>query len=75
MSRDDDPDAVVGVESVEPGSVRGYSRLGPVSVVTSRVRHRDGGLYEAKMIVQHRPGGDVPSCVVYASYGHPYRLE
>ena len=75
MSRDDDPDAVAGVESVEPGSVRGYSRLGPVSVVTSRVRHRDGGLYEAKMIVQHRPGGDVPSCVVYASYGHPYRLE
>lgn len=75
LTREDDPDAVVGVESVSPGAVRGHSRLGPVSVVTSRVRHRDGGLYEAKTIVQHRPGGSVPSCVIYSSYGHPYRLE
>jgi hypothetical protein len=55
--------------------LRGHSRLGPVSVVTSRVRHRDGGLYEEKTIVQHRLTGSASSCVIYASYGQPHRLE
>jgi hypothetical protein len=75
LGRDDDPDAVVEVVAVEPGISRGRSRLGPVSVVTSRVRHRDGGLYEEKVIVQHRLTGLTPSCVVYGPYGQPYRLE
>jgi hypothetical protein len=71
----DDPDAAVEVVAVEPGVQRGHSRLGPVSVVTSRVRHRDGGLYEEKIIVQHRLAGSAPSCVIYSIYGQPYRLE
>jgi hypothetical protein len=71
----DDPDAVVEVVTVEPGVQRGHSRLGPVSVVTSRVRHRDGGLYDEKIIVQHRLTGSAPSCVIYSPYGQPYRLE
>jgi hypothetical protein len=75
LVRDDDPDAVVEVVAVEPGVARGYSALGPVSVVTSRVRRRDGGLYEEKIIVQHRPGGTEPSCVIYMPYGQPYRLD
>jgi hypothetical protein len=75
LGRDGDPDAVVEVVAVEPGVARGHSALGPVSVVTSRVRRRDGGLYEEKIIVQHRPGGPEPSCVIYMPYGQPYRLE
>jgi hypothetical protein len=39
------------------------------------VRRRDGGLYEEKIIVQHRLTGTTPSCVVYAPYGQAYRLE
>jgi hypothetical protein len=39
------------------------------------VRRRDGGLYEERIIVQHRPGGPEPSCVIYMPYGQPYRLE
>jgi hypothetical protein len=39
------------------------------------VRHRDGGLYEEKVIVQHRLAGATPSCVIYSNYGQPYRLE
>jgi len=75
LGRDGDPDAVVEVVAVEPGVARGHSALGPVSVVTSRVRRRDGGLYEEKIIVQHRLTGATPSCVVYAPYGQAYRLE
>jgi len=75
LGRDDDPDAVVEVVAVEPGVARGHSALGPVSVVTSRVRCRDGGLYEEKIIVQHRPGSPEPSCVIYMPYGQPYRIE
>jgi len=71
----DDPDAVVEVVSVGPAVRRGHSRLGPLSVVTSHVRHRDGGLYEEKTIVQHRLTEPTPSCVIYSSYGQPYRLE
>ncbi len=70
-----DPDATVEVVAVEPGVQRGHSRLGPVSVVTSRIRHRDGGLYEEKTIVQHRLTGPTPSCVIYSVYGQAYRLE
>ena len=75
LQPENDPDGVVEVVSVEPGILRGHSRLGPVSVVTSRVRHRDGGLYEEKVIVQHVLAGTTPRAVVYAPYGQPYRLD
>ena len=71
----DDPDTAEEVVAVEPGVQRGHSRLGPVSVVTSRVCHRDGGLYDEKVIVQHRLTGSAPSCVIYSPFGQPYRLE
>ncbi len=71
----DAPDGIVEVVSVDPGVPRGHSRLGPLTVVASRVRHRSGGLYEEKFIVQHRLAGAAPSCVIAAPYGAPYRLE
>jgi len=71
----DGPDGVVDVLRVDPGVPRGHSRLGPLSVVASHVRHRDGGLYEEKFIVQHRLTGAVPSCVIAGPYGAAYRLE
>lgn len=71
----DGQDAVV--EVLEVGSVirRGQSRIGPVVVVPSRVRHRDGNIYEQKMIIQFRPSEIAPSCVVYGPYGAAYRIE
>jgi hypothetical protein len=75
LGNDTDADAVVEVLEIRPGVTRGHSSLGPLSVVASRVRHRDGGIYEEKMIVQHRPSGPAPSCVVYSIYGQPYRIE
>jgi hypothetical protein len=71
----DDPEGVLELVDVEPGVLRGHSRLGPLTVVTTRVRQRDGALYEEKFIVQHRLTGPVPSCVICAPYGTRYRLE
>jgi hypothetical protein len=75
LGRAHDPDAVVEPVAVDPGVVRGHSALGPVSVVTSRVRHRDGGLDDEKTILQHRLTGSVPLCVIYSIHGQAYRLE
>jgi len=63
-------------EVIEIGSAsrRGRSRLGPLVVVPTRVRHRDGKVYEEKFIVQFRGPSDAPSCVIYAPYGVPYQL-
>jgi hypothetical protein len=71
----DGPDGVVEVSRVDPGVPRGHSRLGPLTVVTSHVRHRSGGLYEEKFIVQHRLVGADSSCVVAGPYGAAYRLQ
>ncbi len=70
-----DADAVVELIDVQRGVLRGHSRLGPVSVVTSRTRHGDGGLYEEKTIVQHALAGSTPRAVIYSQYGQAYRLE
>jgi hypothetical protein len=75
LGRADDPDAVVEVVEVGRGVLRGHSRLGPLSIVSSRVRHGDGRLYEEKIIVQHRLDGLTPTCVIYSNYGTPYRLD
>jgi hypothetical protein len=75
LGRADDPDAVVEVVEVGRAILRGHSRLGPLSVVSSRVRHGDGRLYEEKTIVQHRLNGSTPSCVIYSNYGASFRLD
>jgi len=66
------------VELVEVGEPRrrGRSSLGPLIVVPVVVRHKDGRLYEHKIIVQIRRGaGRDFSCVVYGPYGVPYPVE
>ena len=75
LGRADDPDAVIEVVEVGRGVLRGHSRLGPLSVVSSRVRHGDGKLYQEKTIVQHRLNGPTPSCVIYSNYRTSYRLD
>jgi len=66
------------VELVEVGEARrrGRSPLGPLVVVPATVRHKDGALYEHKIIVQIRQGvGPEFSCVVFGPYGVPYPLD
>jgi len=75
LSGVDGQDAVVEVLEIGEAVRRGYSRLGPVMVVPSRVRRRNGKIYEEKMIIQFRPAEGAASCVVYSGYGVPYQLE
>jgi hypothetical protein len=63
---------VTGLVSVGEAQPRGASSLGPLLVVPVVVRHRDGGLYGEKIIVQVRPAADGARCVVFAPYGRPY---
>lgn len=65
---------MVEVLDVERGVLRGHSSLGPLTVVSSRVRRRDGSVHEVKVIVQHLASRPTPTCVVYAGYGYSYRL-
>jgi hypothetical protein len=66
---------VIEVLDVQPGVLRGHSSLGPLSVVSSHVRRRDGSVYEDKVIVQHLVSRPTPTCVIYSGYGRSYRLK
>jgi hypothetical protein len=70
----DGRNALDEVIEIGDASVRGRSRLGPLVVVPTRIRHRDGKIYEEKFIVQFRGPSESPSCVIYAPYGTPYQL-
>jgi len=48
----------------------GQSRLGPLALVPSRVRCKDGKVREMKIIVQFRETEEGTSCVVHGPYGH-----
>jgi hypothetical protein len=65
-------DLVTDLVSVGEARPRGASSLGPLMVVPVVVRHRDGSLYDEKIIVQIRPAADGARCVVFAPYGRPY---
>jgi hypothetical protein len=67
--------AVTEVIEIGEGSRRGKSRLGPLVVVPSRVKCHDGNIYEEKYTIQFRGPNDAPSCVVFAAYGTPYRVN
>jgi hypothetical protein len=70
----DGKDAVAEVLEVGPSHRRGRSRLGSLVVVPTRVRRRDGRIFEEKFTVQVRGPSEAPSCVVYAAYGSPYQV-
>jgi len=70
----DGSDALEEVIEIGNASRRGYSRLRPLVVVPTRVRKRDGKVYEEKFIVQFRGPSDARSCVVYAPYGTPFQV-
>jgi hypothetical protein len=71
----DGQDAVVEVLEIGEPVRRGHSRLGPVVVVPSRGRHRNGKIYEEKRIIRFRFGEGAASWVVYSGSGVPYQLE
>jgi hypothetical protein len=67
--------AVTEVVEIGEGSRRGNSRLGPLVVVPARVRCHDGYVYEEKYTIQFRGPSSARSCVVFAAYGAPYRVN
>ncbi|RPJ61233.1 MAG: hypothetical protein EHM23_07605 [Acidobacteria bacterium] len=72
----DGQESVIEVVEVGEPRRRGRSSLGPLIVVPVVVRHKEGSLYEHKIIVQIRHGaGRDFSCVVYGPYGVPYPVE
>jgi hypothetical protein len=59
------------VEVLEIGTIcrEGSSRLGPFVVVPTRLKTRDGRIWDEKQIVQFRRIDGQESCVVYGPYG------
>lgn len=65
------------VELLNVGSIEkeGRSTLGPLALVPSRVRCRDGRMREIKIVVQFRQTEQGASCVIHGNYGHAVVLE
>jgi hypothetical protein len=69
------PSRITEIVQVGPVGKTGGSRLGPLAVVPTVLRHADGTKVEEKMIVQFRQTGDKSSCVVYGPYGVARDIE
>jgi hypothetical protein len=64
-------------EVVEIGAIcrEGSTRLGPFVVVPTRLKTKDGRIWDEKQIVQFRRIDGMESCVVYGPYGLPREIE
>lgn len=72
MFAQEEPAEVLVVGGIEK---EGTSRLGPIALVPSRVRCKDGRQLEVKMLLQFRDSGTGESCVVHGPYGIPFELR
>lgn len=65
------------VELLSIGGIEkeGQSKLGPLALVSSRVRCKDGRVREIKIIVQFRQTGQGTSCVIHGNYGYSRVVE
>jgi hypothetical protein len=65
------------VELLHIGGIEkeGRSPLGPLALVPSRVRCKDGRVREVKIIVQFRETEQGASCVIHGNYGHTVVVE
>jgi hypothetical protein len=66
---EDESKRLVEVLQIEPICREGSTRLGPFVVVPTRLKTRDGRVWDEKQIVQFRRISDQESCVVYGPYG------
>jgi hypothetical protein len=64
-------------ELLQIGSIEkeGQSKLGPLALVTSRVRCRDGKVREIKVVVQFRQTEAGASCVIHGNYGYSVEIQ
>jgi hypothetical protein len=64
-------------EVVEIGTIcrEGSTRLGPFVVVPTRLKTKDGRVWDEKQIVQFRRIEGQESCVVYGPYGIPSEVK
>jgi hypothetical protein len=65
------------VELLKIGNIEkeGRSKLGPLALVPSHVRCRDGRVREIKIVVQFRQSEQGASCVIHGNYGHAVVVE
>jgi hypothetical protein len=65
------------VELLQVGGIEkeGQSKLGPLALVASRVRCRDGKVREVKIVVQFRQTEQGASCVIHGNYGYSVEVE
>lgn len=64
-------------ELLEIGAIEkeGRSPLGPLALVPSRVRSRDGRVREVRIVVQFRQTEQGSSCVIHGNYGYTVVVE
>jgi hypothetical protein len=65
------------VELLQIGAIEkeGRSSLGPLALVPSRVRCKDGRVREVKIVVQFRKTEQGASCVIHGNYGYTVVVE
>lgn len=65
------------VQVVKIGGIErtGHSKLGPLALVPSWVRARDGTVSEVWMIVQFRESDQGTSCVLYGAHGYALNVK
>ena len=68
-------DDVVEVLQIGDIEKEGRSKLGPIALVPSRVRCRDGKTREIKMVVQFRQDPQGASCVIHGPYGYSVEVN
>jgi hypothetical protein len=72
LGAQDDPVELLQVGAIEQ---EGQSPLGPLVLVPSQVRCRDGKVREVKMVVQFRQTDKGVFCVLNGSYGYSVEVE
>jgi len=68
-------DGIVQVLKIGGIEKTGSSKLGPLALVPSWVRDKDGVVSEVWMIVQFRETGQETSCVIYGEHGYAINVK
>jgi len=72
LAGEEDAAEVLTIGGVEQN---GQSSLGPLALVPSRVRCKDGKVRDMKMVVQFRHTEQGVSCVIHGPYGYSFEVQ
>jgi len=72
IAKEDDVVEVLKIGGIEQ---EGQSKLGPLALVPSKVRCKDGQVRDIRMVVQFRETNQGVSCVVHGPHGYSVDVE